>query len=260
MVIPSLLCIIFYLLASAATVQRLLARQTSPWPLIGSAWIALSLHAGALLQTMQWPGVGENFSLLNIASLVGVVIACVLTLLAKPLKAWVLLPAVYLCAGLLQLLNSLLPGMYPVQLTPVLMLHITLALAAFAVLMIACLFTLLLAYLNRRLKARKRIHLPQLPPLLVIEQHIFQLIMLGVTLLTISIAIGALYLHNWLAPDQAPKAFLTIAAWGNYVLLLWGHYRHGWRGRILIGLSLSGSVLLNLAYFGNRLLQDVLLR
>ena len=68
-------------------------------------------------------------------------------------------------AALLQTINTLMPGRYLVHLEqrPELLAHITLALLAFSVLMIATLFTLLLAYLNHHLKSRKRLTLPHLP-------------------------------------------------------------------------------------------------
>ena len=59
--------------------------------------------------------------------------------------------------------------------------------------------------------------------------------------------------------EQAAKAILTLVAWCIYLVLLWGHYRHGWRGRRLITLSLLGSTLLALAYFGSRFVNEILL-
>ena len=83
--------------------------------------------------------------------------------------------------------------------------------------------------------------------------------MLGEVLLTFSLGTGLLFWQEMFTLEQAPKALLTLAAWAIYLCLLWGHYRHGWRGRTLITLSLSGGVLLTLAYFGNRFVNEILL-
>ncbi|MBP6791419.1 MAG: cytochrome c biogenesis protein CcsA, partial [Aeromonas sp.] len=48
-------------------------------------------------------------------------------------------------------------------------------------------------------------------------------------------------------------------AWCVYALLLWGHHTRGWRGRKVIMLSLIGSFILTLAYFGSRFVKEVLL-
>ena len=84
-------------------------------------------------------------------------------------------------------------------------------------------------------------------------------ILLGVALLTLSISSGLFFVQDLFAQGKAHKAVLSIMAWVVYVLLLWGHHRHGWRGKTLIGLSLLGSLLLVLAYFGSRFVKEVLL-
>lgn len=261
MVIPSLLCLAFYLLASLAALHRLLNSHSISWPLVSSAWIAMALHAAGLGQEIVSTGLGQNLSLLNVASAVALLISLVMSLIVQRFNGWILLPVVYGFATLLQIVSNLIPGQYVLHLEqrPELLMHISLALLAFSVLMIATLFTLLLAYLNYHLKARKRLGLPHLPPLMTVETRVYQLILLGVILLTLSIGSGVLFLDEMFAPDQRHKAVLTLLAWCVYTCLLWGHYRHGWRGKTLISLSLLGSVLLLLAYFGSRFLKEVLL-
>ena len=261
MVIPSLLCLAFYLLASLAAIHRLLDSQATRWPLLSCAWIAMALHAGGLGPSLLAQGLEQNMSLLNVASFVALLISLVMSLIVRRFNGWILLPVTYGFAALLQTINALMPSQYLVRLEqrPELLAHITLALLAFSVLMIATLFTLLLAYLDYHLKSRKRLALPQLPPLLAVERRIYQLIALGVGLLTLSIACGAFFLDEMFAPEQRDKAILTFLAWSVYCTLLWGHHRHGWRGNTLILMSLFGSGLLFLAYFGSRLLKELLL-
>ena len=58
MVIPSLLCLAFYLLASLAAIHRLLDSQATRWPLLSCAWIAMALHAGGLGPSLLAQGLG----------------------------------------------------------------------------------------------------------------------------------------------------------------------------------------------------------
>ncbi|MDX8919040.1 cytochrome c biogenesis protein CcsA, partial [Salmonella enterica] len=45
-------------------------------------------------------------------------------------------------------------------------------------------------------------------------------------------------------------------AWFVYIVLLWGHYREGWRGRRVVWFNVAGAGILTLAYFGSRILQQ----
>ena len=45
---------------------------------------------------------------------------------------------------------------------------------------------------------------------------------------------------------------LSIVAWFVYIVLLWGHYHEGWRGRRVVWFNVAGAVILTLAYFGGR--------
>ena len=61
------------------------------------------------------------------------------------------------------------------------------------------------------------------------------------------------------AKEEAHKAVLSIIAWFIYAILLWGHFRKGWRGRLVIYITIAGSSLLTLAYFGSRFVREVIL-
>ncbi|MFB0975656.1 MAG: cytochrome c biogenesis protein CcsA [Tolumonas sp.] len=96
------------------------------------------------------------------------------------------------------------------------------------------------------------------PPLLSIEKQLIRLLKIGSVLLTLSISSGFLFLDNMLAPGNLDKAGVSVVAWCLYAILLWGHYRRGWRGQRLVVMTLTGNVLLAIAYFGSRLLQHLL--
>lgn len=89
-----------------------------------------------------------------------------MTCVTRRFNGWILLPVVYSFSALLLAASALIPGRYITHLEahPQLLLHIGLALMAYSVLMIACLFALQLACLDRQLKSRKISHLPAMPP------------------------------------------------------------------------------------------------
>ncbi|MFH7527417.1 MULTISPECIES: cytochrome C assembly family protein [Aeromonas] len=261
MIVISVLALAFYLLAIVASLHLLLsAKPVGQRPLFACIGLALMTHAGALGSEVLLSS-GQNLSMLNVASLVSLIISCFMTCVTRRFNGWILLPVVYSFSALLLAASALIPGRYITHLEahPQLLLHIGLALMAYSVLMIACLFALQLACLDKQLKSRKISQLPAMPPLMTVEKRLFQLISAGVLLLTLSIASGLFFLEDMFAQGKSHKAVLSILAWCVYVLLLWGHHTYGWRGRKVITLSLIGSVILTLAYFGSRFVKEVLL-
>jgi ABC-type uncharacterized transport system permease subunit len=52
---------------------------------------------------------------------------------------------------------------------------------------------------------------------------------------------------------------LSSCSWVVFAILLWGRHRLGWRGRTAIRWTLTGFGLLMLAYFGSKLVLEVIL-
>ena len=262
MIVISVLALAFYLLAIIASLHLLLsAKPVGQVSLFACVGLALTAHGMAVGSEVLATHSGQNLSMLNVASLVSLIISCFMTCVTRRFNGWILLPVVYSFSALLLAASALIPGRYITHLEahPQLLLHIGLALMAYSVLMIACLFALQLACLDRQLKSRKISHLPAMPPLMTVEKRLFQLISAGLLLLTLSIASGLFFLEDMFAQGKSHKAILSILAWCVYALLLWGHHTRGWRGRKVIMLSLIGSFILTLAYFGSRFVKEVLL-
>ncbi len=97
-----------------------------------------------------------------------------------------------------------------------------------------------------------------MPPLLSIERKMFHITQIGVVLLTLVLCTGLLFMHNLFSAENVDKAVLSIIAWFVYIVLLWGHYREGWRGRRVVWFNCGGALLLTMAYFGSRVLQHLL--
>jgi ABC-type uncharacterized transport system permease subunit len=138
--------------------------------------------------------------------------------------------------------------------------HILISILSYGVLTLAALQAILLAILNRQLRNR---HpggfIRALPPLETMETLLFRLIGLGYTLLSLSLLTGVTYIEDIFAQHLVHKTVLSVAAWMVFAILLWGRWRFGWRGRTAVRWTLSGFVVLMLAYFGSKLVLELIL-
>ena len=55
------------------------------------------------------------------------------------------------------------------------------------------------------------------------------------------------------------KTVLSIIAWLVFGALLYGRWRHGWRGRRAVNLTLIGMAMLLLAFFGTKAVLELIL-
>ena len=76
---------------------------------------------------------------------------------------------------------------------------------------------------------------------------------------TLALVSGLLFVDNLFAQHLAHKTFLSIISWLVFGLLLAGRWRYGWRGRTALSLTLAGMAFLLLAYFGSKLVLELLL-
>ncbi|HEY1076080.1 MAG TPA: cytochrome c biogenesis protein CcsA [Fontimonas sp.] len=138
--------------------------------------------------------------------------------------------------------------------------HIVLSLFSAGLLTLAAVQALLLASQDRLLHARQLSGIANaLPPLQTMERLLFQLIGIGFVLLSLTLLSGLWFIRDWLAQHLAHKTVLSVTAWLIFGVLLWGRLRHGWRGRTAIRWTLAGYLMLVLAYFGSKLVLELLL-
>ncbi len=222
---------------------------------------ALICHAVALQQRIFDVSTGQNLSLVNIGSVVSLIICTVMTIVASRNRGWFILPIVYSFALINLAFVTFLPGEFITHLeqSKGLLVHIGLALFAYATLIIAALYALQLAWLDYQLKNKRLTFNNDMPPLMTIERKLFHITQVGVILLTLTLCTGLLYMDNLFSRENIDKAVLSILAWFVYIVLLWGHYHEGWRGRRVVWFSIAGAVLLTLAYFGSRLIQQLMI-
>src|SRR5690606_10844305 len=255
----NLAAIIFYVMAGVYAVTCFKRQQPihrkSLFSLIG---VALILHGGGIYGlSAAYPGVQLGF--FSVSSLIFWVINLIVLFssLKKALhNLFILLsPLSVLAVG-----ASIIGRDANVQISYQLASHVVLSILAYSLLTIATLQALLLAYQNHQLKSKHTIgKVRLLPPLQTMESLLFELLWAGEILLTLSILSGMWFLEDIFAQHLAHKTVFSIAAWVIYTLLLWGRHRLGWRGYTAIRWTLEGFALLMLAYYGSKLVLELIL-
>lgn len=225
------------------------------------ACVAIVMHSLAVTRLM-FVNDTVNFSLPNVISLVSLIISMIITLVALRFKVNLLLPVVYGFAGFWQLLLLVIPSSGDIVLSTekvLLVSHITLALLAYCILVIATLYAFQVFYINLKLKSKQISAVNHLPPLMQVENQLFFILALGTLCLFISEVSGFIFLDNFFSKQQAHKTLLSLIALLVYATTLWGHYKQGWRGHRVLILVNVATVLLTLSYFGSRFVKEFLL-
>jgi len=260
-----LFAISLYVVSGLLLAARLLRGIDSP-PAARLGIITLGLGAVILHGTLLYHSIltpnGLNLGFFNAASLIGWLIALLLLLAAikQPVEnlGIVLLPLAALTLSLDWLFTSehLLSKTNPWELDA----HILISVLAYSLLSIAALQAILLAIQDHHLRNRHLRGITRaLPPLQTMEHLLFQMIGIGFVMLTLALLSGIIFIKDIFSQHLAHKTILSIIAWLVFAVLLWGRQRYGWRGRIAIRYTLSGFILLMLAYFGTKLVLELVL-
>ncbi len=220
---------------------------------------ALLLHGIVVLQQLHTPS-GWNLGIFSVASTVNWLAVLLVAIFATRLPIANLLLLTCPLALLALLASIVLDGGRPaaLDLEPE---HIIPSLLAYSVLFIAACQAVLLAIQEHRLRTTKSLFgLRLLPPLQAMENLLFELLWLGLVLLTIAIVTGLLFLDNMFEQRVVHHAVLSMSSWLVFAILLWGRYTLGWRGTTAIRWTLAGFVTLALAYFGSKAVIELLLQ
>lgn len=138
--------------------------------------------------------------------------------------------------------------------------HILLSIIAYSLLTIATLQALLLSLQNRQLREHNTKGIIRvLPPLQTMESLLFEMLWSGFLLLSAGIITGFIFIDDMFAQHLAHKTCFTLISWVIYAVLLTGRHAAGWRGRTAINWTLGGFSALLLAYFGSKLVLEVIL-
>ncbi len=252
---------IFGYLASASLIFRPTGGNASKRNARVCAWLAVILHALYLALRVN-QNAGFNFSFFSTATLVSLIVALLLLLamLNKPLENLGIF--IFPVTAFMLFLELYFPetqhslSAYSWQMD----IHILSSIVAFSLLNIAAIQAILLAIQNQQLKSHppKR-YIQSMPPLQSMEALLFQIIGAGLVFLTIALASGFVFVNDLFAQHLAHKTFFSMLAWLVFVVLLIGRRRYGWRGGMAIKSTLLGFLFLLLAYFGSKLVMELIL-
>ncbi len=145
--------------------------------------------------------------------------------------------------------------------------HMLVGVLTYAVLMLAVVHALVLAYAEQALHGKTAptaigsTLVDRLPPLLAMERLLFRLLLTGFVLLTLTAVSGlffseAIFGRSWRLDH---KTVFTILAWVVFGVLLLGRWFGGWRGRTATRLTIIGFVVMVLGYVGSRFVLEVVL-
>lgn len=168
--------------------------------------------------------------------------------------------AIYPVAAI-TLLASHASGAIPPSSANAVQIHVFLSLLAYAILALAAAQAVLVAIQRHYLSRHKPGgFIRALPPLDSTEQLLFTLLTCGFLLLSLSLASGYFYLEDMFSQRLVHKTVLSSVAWAIFGILLFGRWRYGWRGKKAVQWTLAGFGLLIVAYFGTKLVLEVLLQ
>lgn len=230
--------------------------------LLAPGFVAVALHALVLYNNLITPQ-GLQFGLSNAASAIGAVIGLLVLLMSIKRQTIVLAVVVLPLAALSILLELFFPvsNLLAADSPDGLKIHVLVSIVAYSLLGMAALIAIILAMQNHLLHNHHSGGvLRHLPPLQTTEKLMFDAITAGFLGLTLALASGFVFLENLFTQHLAHKTVLSIIAWSVFAILLTGHRILGWRGRVAIRWTLSGFGFLMLAYFGSKLVLEVILR
>lgn len=256
--IPSVLS---YVIASVLIARELMSQREHSPIAIKLAWFGALLHSAYLLLILRQHS-GFNFSFFNTAALVALFIVLLLLFAALDKPVEKLGIAIFPLSAILLTLDMILPdrphqlGTHNWQMS----LHILSSIVAFSLLNIGAIQAVLLAIQDQQLRSHhpKRLILA-LPPLQAMETLLFQMLAAGLFFLSVSLVTGFIFIEDLFAQHLVHKTVLAIFAWIIFSALLFGRLRYGWRGNVAIQWTLIGFVLLLLAYFGSKLVLELIL-
>ncbi len=261
------IAIIVYLITSIWIGISIFNLNESPFltrkiPTLGLGACALLLHAFALYQNIMTSD-GISLGFYSALSLISWVVALLVVLVStvKPTEnlTLIFLPA----AALALLLDLLMPNTYilPTHLSIGLRLHILLSVIAYSLLTIAAVQSVILAFQEKQLHNKHPTRsMRLLPPMQTMEDLLVQLLAIGFFLLSLSLSSGLMFLHDIADQHLSHKVVFSILAWMIFALVLWGRWAWGWRGKKLIRWTQGGFILLILAYFGSKLVLELILQ
>ncbi|GKS68095.1 ABC-type uncharacterized transport system, permease component [Nitrosomonas sp. PY1] len=228
--------------------------------------IPLALHAWILYQSIL-ADEGLRFGLGNAVSLIVWLTAFIYWILSffhRLQGLQVLIAPIAVVAATAILLPFVFPYSRVLENTefPAFKAHLLGAMLAYSLLTIAAFHAILMMVVERHLHhPAGHLALANLPPLLVMEQLLFRIIGAGFILLTLTLISGIFFSTEVFGQPFTftHKTFFGVISWSVFAALLAGRQVYGWRGRIAIRWTLTGFMILLLAYIGSKFVLEIIL-
>lgn len=249
-------------ITSTALLTKDIIKEKSQMSSLFPGWIAIIVHF-IFTSTLFLQKNSFDFGFFSMGSTISSIIALLLLLVSlnKPIDK--LGVAIFPLAMIMLVLTMVYPNAdqtaptYNWQMST----HIFSSIIAFSLLNIAALQAIFLSIQEQQLRKHPpRKIILTLPPLETTESLLFQLICAGVIFLTLSLISGFIFIDNVFVQHLAHKTLLSILAWLIFSALLYGRSRYGWRGQTAIQWTLIGFTSLLLAYFGSKLVLELILQ
>lgn len=224
--------------------------------LIAAMGVGIVAHLMQVLAHLN--GVMYNVSVMNVLTLTAVCMTII-----GAIRYFMYADSVaYTVVALVAAVCVWLPVFFQAPLTAVdnwsLKVHITLSIAAYIALGFAALYACLLLLQDYRLRKGKRMFRLSLP-LNYLERTMMSFTVFGEILLTLSLATGALFIRDLWAQHVSHKVLFGAISWLVIAIMLFRHYRQGFRGRQAALWLLGGFFCLILSYFGSAFVLQMVL-
>tara|TARA_B100001564_G_C20624341_1_gene663949 strand:+ start:559 stop:1344 length:786 start_codon:yes stop_codon:yes gene_type:complete len=136
--------------------------------------------------------------------------------------------------------------------------HVIVSIASYGFLGLAAIQAILLKYQENKLKhVQSSLFLTVLPPIEKMEKVMFELIVFGFILLTLSLVSGAPFVFMGEYTGLIEKILFSIIAWITYSYLIFSRFLKGFRGKKATNLTLSGMTFLFISYLGTKLFFEI---
>ena len=136
--------------------------------------------------------------------------------------------------------------------------HIIVSIASYGFLGLGAIQAILLRYQEKKLRdVSDSLFLTILPPIEKMEQVMFDLIIFGFILLTLSLLSGSPFAYMGQYSGMTEKILFSVIAWITYSYLIYKRFSKGVRGRKATNLTLSGMFFLLIAYLGTKLFFEI---
>lgn len=253
----SFLAFVLYTAGSVAQYAKFFGKHIIIKPhLIITTLLALLLHGYVLYRFIDTP-FGQNLNTSTMVSLVAwlITLFTVLASIRAPIENLMLLILPVSAISIPMMNVYSIPNFFQTGQNLNHLFHILISIAAVSLLGMAGLQATLLYLQNQSLRNKSIQGLIRfLPPMETMETHLFQIVGVGFVLLSISLVSTWTFVDGLYTASRLHKVILSWLAWCFFAILLVGRKQAGWRGLTAVRWTLTGTMILIVAYFSSKLI------